>query len=179
MLYFNLILFKYREIEIIRLCLKHFRQCGYDSAFKALQENTNVHLESPLISELHEALVINGNFEKSEEYVERFIDNGLADNYSSKQPYDAEWTVQKVLTNPDTKPCMRSGHQCIIDSNRNRIYLFGGWNGFNDLSDLWYYDIKLNSWTLIHERAEQHDGPSPRSCHKVRKPRKNSFVMWF
>lgn len=46
-----------RETEIIKLCLKHFRQQGYTKAFNALQEQTNVRLEHPLISELHKYLV--------------------------------------------------------------------------------------------------------------------------
>lgn len=120
------------------------------------------------MSELHEALVVNGNFAKTEEYVEQFVSNGLIDNYCSKQKYKALWSVQDTLTNPDVKPGRRGGHQLIVDTNENRIYLFGGWDGDRDLSDLWYYDIKLNSWTLIHDKAEFHGGPSPRSCHKVR-----------
>lgn len=50
-----------RETEIIKLCLKHFRQQGYTKAFNALQEQTNVRLEHPLISELHKYLVSNMN----------------------------------------------------------------------------------------------------------------------
>lgn len=162
--------FKFREAEIVRLCLKHFRTQGYHSAFKALQEQTNVKLESQLMSDLHETLVVNGNFAKTEEYVEQFVTSpGLIDNYSSKQKYKAIWSVQDTLTRPDVRPGVRGGHQLIVDTNENRIYLFGGWDGFRDLSEMWYYDIKLNSWTLIHEKAELHGGPSPRSCHKVRK----------
>lgn len=62
---------------------------------------------------------------------------------------------------------MRGGHQLIVDSSNGIMYLFGGWDGFEDLSDLWSYDIKRNSWSLIHERAEKFDGPAPRSCHKM------------
>ncbi len=119
------------------------------------------------MSELHDALVVNGNFAKTEEYVEQFVSDGLIDSYCTKQKYKAKWSVQDTLTKPEVKPGMRGGHQLIVDTNENRIYLFGGWDGFRDLSDLWYYDIKLNSWTLIHEKAELHGGPSPRSCHKV------------
>ncbi|KAJ6597980.1 Muskelin, partial [Pseudolycoriella hygida] len=155
----------YREKEVVRLCLKHFRQQGYHSAFKALQKQTNVTLESRLMSELHETLVENGNFAKTEEYVEQFASDGLID--CTKQPYKATWSVQDQLRNPGMKPGMRGGHQLVLDSNENRIYLFGGWDGFCDLSDLWYYDIKLNQWTLIHERAELNNGPCPRSCHKM------------
>ncbi|KAJ6628992.1 Muskelin [Pseudolycoriella hygida] len=117
------------------------------------------------MSELHETLVENGNFAKTEEYVEQFASDGLID--CTKQPYKATWSVQDQLRNPGMKPDMRVGHQLVLDSNENRIYLFGGWDGFCDLSDLWYYDIKLNQWTLIHERAELNNGPCPRSCHKM------------
>ncbi|XP_037034609.1 muskelin isoform X2 [Bradysia coprophila] len=157
----------YRETEIVRLCLKHFRQQGYHSAFKVLREQTNVTLESQLMSDLHETLVVNGNFAKTEEYVEQFIANGLIDNYCMKQKYNAYWSAQETLSKPDERPDVRGGHQLIVDTNENRIYLFGGWDGYFDLSDLWYYDIKLNSWTLIHERADLLGGPSPRSCHKM------------
>lgn len=57
----------------MRLCLKHFRQQGYDSAFKALQEQTNVSLEDPMMSELHGALVVKGDFQKVEQFVEKTI----------------------------------------------------------------------------------------------------------
>lgn len=95
---------KYREKEVVRLCLKHFRQQGYHAAFRALQEQTNVHLESLLMSKLHETLVENGNFAKTEKYVQQFVSDGLTDSYSIKQPYKAVWSVQDTLTNPDIKP---------------------------------------------------------------------------
>lgn len=62
-----------RELEIIRLCLKHFRQQGYETAFQALQNQTNVYLEHPMMSELHNALVVNGDFQKTEEFVDQFV----------------------------------------------------------------------------------------------------------
>ncbi|KAJ6644311.1 Muskelin [Pseudolycoriella hygida] len=147
----RLLIESYREKEVVRLCLKHFRQQGYHSAFKALQKQTNVTLESQLMSELHETLVENGNFAKTEEYVEQFASDGLID--CTKQPYKAMWSVQDQLRNPGMKPDMRT--QMRIES----ICLVDG--------DLWYYDIKLNQWTLIHERAELNNGPCPRYCHKM------------
>jgi len=38
---------------------------------------------------------------------------------------------------------MRGGHQMCIDTVRRRIYLYGGWDGFNDLADLWAYDLAV------------------------------------
>lgn len=60
----------------MRLCLKHFRQQGYDSTFKALQEQTNVSLEEPMMSDLHTALVVQGDFQKAENLIEKAI-NGM------------------------------------------------------------------------------------------------------
>lgn len=70
-------MFQLREVELIRLCLKHFRQQGYDQAFKALQEQTNVTLEDPAMSDLHTALVINGDFQKAESFIEKCVDGVL------------------------------------------------------------------------------------------------------
>lgn len=65
-------------MELVRLCLKHFRQQGYQSTFTALQEQTNVVLEDPMMSDLHLSLVVQGNFEKAEAFVESSI-NGEND----------------------------------------------------------------------------------------------------
>lgn len=92
--------------------------------------------------------------------------DGLMDSYLANQDYKATWALQETV-NSEKRPGMRGGHQLIIDSANCVMYLFGGWDGFEDLSDLWCYNIKRNSWTLIHERAEMYGGPSPRSCHKM------------
>lgn len=83
-------------MEIIRLCLKHFRQQGYDTAFKALQDQTHVQLEHPLISELHQCLVINGDFEKAEKFISDCIEEGLMDDYLNRQDYKHAWRLQHV-----------------------------------------------------------------------------------
>ena len=65
--------FQYREIQAIRLCLKHFRQHNYMEAFDALRKKTNILLEDPILSELHTALVHEGDFEKSEVIIKKLI----------------------------------------------------------------------------------------------------------
>lgn len=74
--YFSVSSIQLREVELVRLCLKHFRQQGYDAAFKALQEQTNVSLEDPKMSELHTALVVQGDFQKAENFIEKAV-NGM------------------------------------------------------------------------------------------------------
>ncbi|XP_073845147.1 muskelin 1 [Musca autumnalis] len=156
---------KLREVEIIRLCLKHFRQQGYDTAFKALQEQTHVQLEHPLISELHQCLVVNGDFDKAEKFISDCIEEGLMDDYLNRQDYKHAWRLQHVQGS--AQPGNRGGHQLVMDVKKRLIYLFGGWDGFHDLSDLWVFDIKDNCWTQIFEHSEQFNGPTPRSCHKM------------
>jgi len=48
---------KYRENEVIRLCLKHFRQRCYLDTFNSLQQLTNIKLEDQLLTDLHTNLV--------------------------------------------------------------------------------------------------------------------------
>lgn len=92
--------------------------------------------------------------------------DGLMDTYLANQDYKATWSLQETV-NSEKRPGMRGGHQLIIDSANSVMYLYGGWDGYEDLSDLWSYSIKRNSWTLIHDRSEDREGPSPRSCHKM------------
>jgi muskelin len=64
-------------------------------------------------------------------------------------------------------PSPRGGHQLIWDSNSQRLFLLGGWDGKKDLGDFWSFDPISSSWTLLSMNAEKEGGPSPRSCHKA------------
>ncbi len=62
---------------------------------------------------------------------------------------------------------MRGGHQMCIDTERQMIYLMGGWDGNDDLADFWMFDINQQSWKMISRDTEQDGGPCARSCHKL------------
>lgn len=62
-----------RELELVRLCLKHFRQQGYTEAFRALQLETGVRLEHDAMRELHETLVRRGDFDRVERMLVDFV----------------------------------------------------------------------------------------------------------
>lgn len=47
------------------------------------------------------------------------------------------------------------------------LYLFGGWNGTEDLDDLWSFCTTSERWTLLCRHSSLAYGPSPRSCHKM------------
>jgi hypothetical protein len=61
----------------VRLCLKHFRQHNYQEAFESLQRCTQVQLEDPLLSKLHDILVTQGDFEGTENFMEHSVSSKL------------------------------------------------------------------------------------------------------
>lgn len=62
-------MFQYREREAVRLCLKHLRKLDYNDAFKALQQASEIQLEDPLLSDLHNLIVDNGDYNGAEEFI--------------------------------------------------------------------------------------------------------------
>jgi len=76
---------------------------------------------------------------------------GLLNDYINAQTYRAIWTK---LSSNELKPGMRGGHQMVLDPTVEVLYLFGGWDGNQDLSDLWSYDIEAGNWTLICKDTE-------------------------
>lgn len=42
----------------------------------------------------------------------------------------------------------------VLDPIAEVLYLFGGWDGNQDLADLWSYDISTYKWTLICKNTE-------------------------
>ncbi|KAL0820599.1 hypothetical protein ABMA28_006442 [Loxostege sticticalis] len=66
-----------------------------------------------------------------------------------------------------TKPGPRGGHQLVVDATTGTLYLFGGWNGTEDLDDLWSFDTNTERWSLLCAHSRLAGGPAPRSCHKM------------
>ena len=66
-----------------------------------------------------------------------------------------------------SRPGMRGGHQMIIDTETQTVYLLGGWDGMVDLPDFWSYNVETMQWVCLSRDAEQANGPSARSCHKM------------
>ena len=56
------------------MCLKHFRQKNYTEVFESLQKKTRIQLEDPLLTELHRALVTNGDYVEAEQIIKRSIE---------------------------------------------------------------------------------------------------------
>ena len=157
---------EFQQREAIRLCLKHLRQKNYCEAFESLQKRTKVQLEDQLLTTLHKLLVIEADFQSCERLLEEVLTQRLFDCYIRKQDYKPVWNRIKPSPNSQ-RPGMRGGHQMCIDSYSETIYLFGGWDGTKDLSDLWSYDIESGQWCCISRDTSLEGGPSARSCHKM------------
>uniref|UniRef100_A0A670YWJ5 Muskelin 1 n=1 Tax=Pseudonaja textilis TaxID=8673 RepID=A0A670YWJ5_PSETE len=100
-----------------------------------------------------------------------FQTDGLFNQYISQQEYKPRWgqIIPKSTKGDgeDSRPGMRGGHQMVIDVQTETVYLFGGWDGTQDLADFWAYSVKENQWTCISRDTEKENGPTARSCHKM------------
>ena len=84
------------------------------------------------------------------------------DQFRSTDLYTFKWSSIE----PSSQwPRGRSGHQMVAFGEK--IYLFGGWTGKEDLADFWCFDIKDQKWTCISENTQNQGGPTPRSCFKM------------
>lgn len=55
-----------------------------------------------------------------------------------------------------------------MDTERELIYLFGGYDGEKSLNDFWEYDVKEERWRVLsHNVVDEKNGPGPRACHKM------------
>ena len=145
----------YCEHQAMRLCLKHIRQNRLMDLFNQLQRQTSSQLEHPLLRELYHALVSQGSFDAAESMLERALEMGMFDDYLSSCDYKAIWTRIAPKDEKTALPCMRGGHQMCIDSEADHIYLFGGWDGTKDLSDLWRYSLVSGEWVCLTNDAKK------------------------
>ncbi|KAA8578095.1 hypothetical protein FQN60_006059, partial [Etheostoma spectabile] len=175
---------KYREQEAIRLCLKHFRQHNYTEAFESLQKKTRIALEHPMLTHLHDRLVLQGDFDACEELIDKAVRDGLFNQYISQQEYKPRWsqiipkcnkgTSGQEITRDDVNSETISSNTGVFPhvsikhiSAHETVYLFGGWDGTQDLADFWAYSVQENQWACISRDTEKESGPSARSCHKM------------
>ncbi|CAG2121490.1 unnamed protein product, partial [Medioppia subpectinata] len=142
------------------------RQKNCSEAFESLQKRTRIQLEDQLLTRLHQHLVIDGDYDSVEELLEEVCEKRLFDAYIRRQDYRPVWR-RLIPGAKSVRPGMRGGHQMCIDSLSQLIYLFGGWDGTQDLADLWSYDIAGHEWTRISKDTFIEGGPSARSCHKM------------
>ncbi|MFC2052645.1 kelch repeat-containing protein, partial [Chloroflexota bacterium] len=62
-----------------------------------------------------------------------------------------------------SSPSARSSHAIVFDSNRDKVVLFGSWNGSTHLGDTWEYDGTSQTWTEVTPVTS----PPARSSHAI------------
>ena len=102
------------------------------------------------MTNLHQELVLGGNFDRAEEILIEGYKKGYFQEHLSTLKYKPTWT--KILSKGSfAKPGPRGGHQMCIDSKDGVIYLMGGWDGTNDLSDFWSFHESTMEWICISQ----------------------------
>lgn len=121
-----------------------------------------------MITQLHQLLVKAGEFDKVEQLLLEWCRNGYMDSYLERNDYKYLW---KDLKNYEYSkdvlyPLNRGGHQIVVDSKRRLLYMYGGWDGYKDLTDMWIYDMESSKWSKV-EDPNNGKWPKSRSCHKM------------
>ncbi|KAH6897548.1 Mei4-dependent protein 6 [Coprinopsis sp. MPI-PUGE-AT-0042] len=157
-----------REKLVMRHIMKHLRQCRLLSPVKAIAERSGLHLEHPLVTQIHESIVLEGDWKAAEQALESLADVGLFTGYLHSCQPEAFWQRITGTSGDADVPSPRGGHAMCIDPDNDIIYLFGGWDGKKSLDDFWSYDIREDRWKLLSASTEQEpNAPGPRSCHKM------------
>lgn len=164
----NLTYLKYRETAVLRHVLKHLRQRRLLSPYQTILSRADIQLEHPLVTQLHESLVLRGDWSGSEELLDVLASTGLFDDYlQSCQPH-AMWTRLLGTDADGDVPPARGGHAMCIDPVSEMIYIFGGWDGEKSMDDFWVYSIKEDKWRVLsHSTSQEQNAPGARSCHKM------------
>lgn len=138
------------------------REC-YKAIYKFLKHQNKIKtlecLESelgrsyePEIKQNMRSLIENENFEELETLMARALEDGLV----NKQRFaKGEW---KELTT-SKGPCQRGGH--AMACHKGILYLQGGWDGHNELCDLWTFNTSTGEWIKDENFNEK------RSSHKM------------
>ncbi|KAJ2009348.1 hypothetical protein GGI04_000515, partial [Coemansia thaxteri] len=154
-----------KEQEVVRSCLKFFRDRSFDSAFSVLQQQTSTSLETRLLCNIHTALVEQADYNQTEQLLAQAERDGMFASSAAKIPYAPVW--RQVDQSEYAVPAARGGHQMCVDEENRTAYLFGGWDGANNLGDLWMLCLDSGKWMCVSTNTRNQGGPGPRSCHAM------------
>ncbi|KAJ2926627.1 hypothetical protein H1R20_g10465, partial [Candolleomyces eurysporus] len=159
---------EHRDITVLRHTLKYLRQRRLLTPFQTIIERADIQIENPLITRLHESIVLQGDWERAENLLHSISDADLFTEYLHSCQPQAMW---KRVTGSDSDgdvPSPRGGHAMCMDAENQLIYLFGGWDGRKSLDDFWVYSVREDKWKILsHSTRQEPNAPGPRSCHKM------------
>ncbi|KAF7678808.1 Muskelin [Astathelohania contejeani] len=149
----------YCNYEAMRLCLKFLKGQGFET--EQISKQSGISLEGSVIKQIYCCIKENA-FERIEEIIKE--DESIFDEYIENSAYIAQW---RQVGKKDVWPPSRGGHQFIAYYPSNTLYLYGGWNGTEELGDLWIFDCERETWKKLSENTRLEGGPGKRSCHKM------------
>ncbi|KAI0358515.1 hypothetical protein OH77DRAFT_1189211 [Trametes cingulata] len=159
---------EHREVVALRQVLKHLRQRRFLTPVNQILAQSGLQLEHPLVTSLHEAFVLHGDWPRAEQLIRDSADAGLLRSYRQACQARTRWTRIRGLDADGDVPCRRGGHAMCMDEQNGVIYLFGGWDGQRNLDDFWAYDVAQDAWRLLCvATSREKNGPGPRACHKM------------
>ncbi|OIR59143.1 MAG: muskelin [Amphiamblys sp. WSBS2006] len=150
------------------LVAKHLRHVDGELA-RRYTELKQIESQPKTMAELYTAIAVHKDFDRAEQIIARMsvedsdVFSKVLHGYISASPVTVEW--EPIRTRKE--PAGRGGHQMVLDAEKKELILFGGWDGNEDLCDLWKYSLATKAWTLMQMDTERYGGPSPRSCHRM------------
>lgn len=90
--------------------------------------------------------------------------NGDDERFDDLWAYDWTSNTWTQLNPAGDRPSRRAAHALVYDSAKARLVLFGGYDGANDLNDLWAYDPAAGNWSDITPKGTL---PAARDNHTV------------
>lgn len=184
-----------KEKKTLSLSLKHLRQQGLYDEFNVLRQRLaappmNLHFEHPLATELHNSLVLQGDYDKAEACLHEATHQGLLDHVLRLTQPQFQWqcldpgSAEPDNPSADVDGCVpgeRSGHQMVfVPSHADQpaaLYLYGGYDGDTELGDFWRYDINPQGKGGRWEQISVYDDNNVIKPYPVRRLLKLSDAM--
>jgi hypothetical protein len=184
----------YRQAQTLqanRVMLKYLRANQMAPAFNALYDLMRNNpdtpqpvLEHPLLTDLHAAVVEQGDYERAEALIDTIMEQGLMDDHIARLPVAYQWHQVQPHVDENgqlVEPPRRGGHAVCLSPDGRSLFLFGGWDGQNELDDFWVRsqgadiegDTEYGSstepprWRRIERKSEDAAWPSARSGHAM------------
>lgn len=151
------------KVELNQKIIKYLKEEGSNDIAELYSKRKNIFFEENVLTKLHTAIVLNKDMKEAENIVLSLKEKEEIFEKKASVNITANW--EKITT--IRQPCSRGGHQLVYCQEKSSLFLFGGWDGIREFSDLWRYELKKREWFLVSEDTKKEGGPSARSCHRM------------
>nr|AGE95508.1 hypothetical protein ECU02_0660 [Encephalitozoon cuniculi] len=160
---------RYNEMVVfgrsMRNCLRFLRDCGFRDIYEILEKRSSDKIEDEVVRHIRE-LLESHKYEEVEEVLDK-LDPRVFQGFIDSSPYTLVWTE---IPRAEIWPCERGGHQMV--EMDGCLYLYGGWNGIEELEDFWKYGD--GEWSEIKMGTRT---PGKRSCHRMVSHESKLYLM--